>query len=73
MSVVDLPVPLQNTSSYHNFGFHPHFNPNMPMFNGPSNYNIPPQGHNQAIVAPHVVAPSAGAPAANNVPPNNGR
>ena len=72
MCMGSLPIPLQSTSSYHNPGFNPYFNSN-----GPSNYNVPPQGYNQAMVAPPaappVAPPPAAAPAANIVPPNNGR
>ena len=71
MSIGSLPIPLQGTSSYQNPGFNPYFNSN-----GPPNY-VPPQGYNQAMVAPPaappVVPPPATAPAANIVPPNNGR
>ena len=71
MSMGSLPIPLQSTSSYHNPGFNPYFNSN-----GPPNY-VPPQGYNQAMVAPPaappVAPPPAAASAANIVPPNNGR
>ena len=46
-----------NTTNYYNPGFNPHYNPNLPLNNGPPNY-VAPQGSGQALPPPNN-APSA--------------
>ena len=62
MSVGETTAHLQNASNYHNPGYNPYFNPNLPLANGTLNYSAPQQGSNQASIQPPT----------NNPPPRQG-
>ena len=51
MSVGETTAPLHNASNYHNPGYNPYFNPNLPMANGTSNY-APQQGSQASVPQP---------------------
>ena len=58
MSVGETTAPLHNASNYHNPGYNPYFNPNLPMANGSPNYSAPQQGSQASVPQP-----------TNNTPP----